>query len=108
MKVYFVDGHISRRIMKDIYGKRVIVSPLHGITECKKDLEYYKEHDYVIITNSALALDNRYVWNEELGVPELYLLADDKWTRIDELTNRELRQEHNLFKLYMAGEFNRE
>lgn len=108
MKVYFADGTMNKHLMKGIYGKRAVVSSLHGLFECKKDLEHYQEFGYVVMTNSPLALDNKYVWNEELGVPELYLHSNGKWVRVDKLTDRKLTQGHNLFKLYMAGEFTEE
>lgn len=108
MKIYFVDGYIDRRIVASVPDECMVVSGLHGISTCKKDLEHYKEFDYNVVANTPLALHNKYVWNEELGVPELYLLSDGEWKRIDELTNRKLTQAHNLFKLYLVGEFNRE
>ena len=108
MKVYFVDGHIDKHIIEGVPDKTIVLSALHGVTTCKKELKYYKNHDYSVITNSPLALDNKYVWNKWLEVPELYLFVDGEWTRINKLTNRKLKQKHNLFKLYIVGEFNKE
>lgn len=108
MKIYFVDGYIDRRVVESVQDECMVVSALHGISKCKKDLEHYKEFGYDVITNSSMALYNKYAWNDELEVPELYLFSNGEWKRIDELTNRELTQAHNLFKLYLAGEFTEE
>ena len=109
MKIYFVDGYLDKYLAEDIPGKHTAINAGFGLTECKKYLDLFCDSDYdFVVTNSSLALDNKYVWNEELGVPELYLCPCGQWVRVDNLTNRNLTQGHNLFKLYMAGEFGQE
>lgn len=108
MKIYFVDGYIDRRMKKHIADKTITVDAWLGLSVCKRNLDSLRKLDCAVLTNSSLALDNKYAWNEELEVPELYLFTDCEWTRIDKLTDRKLREGHNLMKLYLAGEFTKE
>ena len=106
MKIYFEDGRLTRPNSLDFkYG--YIVDARDGFTQNDKMLDFIKftDNNASVYTNSLVALDNRLAWNEELGVPEVYMVRDDKFVRIDKLTNRELRRAHNLKKMYIAGEF---
>lgn len=115
MKIYFEDekfrsdficNHIYDDDFATVFKVNAMVGPSCNIAE----LDYYKEKypSCIIYTNSILAFSNKYAWNKELKVPEIYIRDEnDQWARIDELTNRELRQAHNLAKMYIAGEFYR-
>lgn len=113
MKIYFEDGLLkwddySKFI--DDYDYVVRVNAMEGPNMCIKFLDHFKGKypDCTIYTNSIFAFSNKYAWNSRLKIPEIYIRDEnDEWTRIDELTNRELKQGHNLAKMYIAGEFYR-
>lgn len=108
MKIYFEDGKLDPT-MKFIINHDFFIDAANGYSFCEDRLEVAKHFhpNCTIYTNSLVALYNPYVWNDELKVPELYLRHKNtlEWTRVDQLTARELRQGHNLMKMYMAGEF---
>lgn len=108
MKIYFEDGelmHVSL-VPVEVDFK---VDASNGVTRNIETLDLLNvcRHDATIYTNSIFAFNNIYAWNEELKVPEIYIRAGEHmvFTRIDKLTNRELRAGHNLAKMYVAGEF---
>ena len=112
MKIYFEDGKLDNiALVKFETGCKFdfTVDAANGYSFCEDRFEIsaHFHPNCAIYTNSLVALSNKYVWNEELGVPELYLRHKDtlQFTRVDALTTRELRQGHNLMKMYMAGEF---
>lgn len=80
-------------------GYYAVRGNLDGTLACWKDGQ-----NVAVYTNSVLALDNRYCWNEKEGICELYLKHGGEWTRVDKITKRELRQGHNLFNLFVSGE----
>jgi len=108
MKIYFEDGPLSI-INHFPEGTDYIVYATYGVTNNINILDELKKlnEPLIIYTNSIFAFDNRYAWNEELKVPEIYIRTgeDRVFTRIDKLTNRELREGHNLAKMYISGEF---
>lgn len=108
MKIYFEDGMtLPKERLAFEFGYRV--DARFGFSDNQSQLDAILEMrpDAVIYTNSLVALSNKYCWNEKLKVPELYIRAGEYmiFTRIDELTTRELRKGHNLAKLYINGEF---
>lgn len=112
MKIYFEDGKLyDTAFVKFEIGCDVdfTVDAVNGYSFCEDRFEISSHFhpNCTIYTNSLMAFDNKYVWNDKLSVPELYLRHKDTllFTRIDQLTTRELRQGHNLMKLYLADEF---
>ena len=115
MKIYFEDGPLED-VSQLPFKPNWVISADDGISSNINTLEYerLREEDdfiadeYIIYTNSIVAFSNRYAWNEQLKVPEIYIRAGENqsFTRIDELTARELREGHYLAKMYLAGEFN--
>lgn len=110
MKIYFEDGQL-RHVSRYPDDVEFSVDAGNGVSACIElmDLFLRKRPDAIIRTNSIFAFNNMYAWNEELGVPEIYIRAGEAetWVRIDQLTHRELRRAHNLAHLYVAGEFER-
>lgn len=108
MKIYFEDGKLVSSICLPFKCDRKI-DARSGYSKNSADLDYLNcyQPNATIYTNSLLALDNKYCWNKDLQVPELYIRAGEHmvFTRIDKLTTRELREGHNLMKLYVNGEF---
>ena len=108
MKIYFEDGEL-RSPFQLPFSDYYKVDASKGYSENEQKLESIRAEDYnaTVYTNQIAALSNKYCWNEELKVPELYIRAGEHmiFTRIDECTDRELRYAHNLMKMYMNGVF---
>lgn len=108
MKIYFEDGTLVTSGYLP-FDRCIIVHAESGVSCNISVLDRIKEEDpnAVVYTNSIFAFSNEYAWNEELKVPEIYIRAGVHmvFTRIDQLTARELRQGHNLAHMYVAGEF---
>ena len=107
MKIYFEDDSlVLGRYAPDF---NFVIDAGGGMTHNEDALKLYLKitPDCVVYTNSLVAMDNRYCWNKELSVPELYIRRDrfSEWFRVDELTDKEIRQQHNLFSMYRNGAF---
>lgn len=109
MKIYFEDGQLmhSSLVPADIDFE---VCASKGVSQNMDflDMLLRRRPNCTIYTNSIFALNNMYTWNEELGVHEVYVRTSKNsisFTRIDELTHRELRRGHNIARMYVAGEF---
>lgn len=112
MKIYFEDGPLEDIVFIGNTENPIWITPVNGKygPECNiQALERCKKYkpDCAIYTNSIFAFSNKYAWNGKLKVPEIYIRAgvDEEWTRIDKLTNKELRKAHNLAKMYIDGAF---
>jgi len=109
MKIYFEDSEL-RNDHQLPFTPDFRVDATRGVSRTLASLDTIAEYhpDSIIYTNSILALDNRYAWNTELQLPEIYIRAGEHmvFTRIERLTTRQLTESHNLAKLYLAGEFN--
>ena len=116
MKIYFEDGELRKisDVEKELIREDPLISIDHiieakyGYHHNEKFLDAIRAQfpNDVVYTNQIAALNNRYAWNAELKVPEVYIRnRDGRFTRIDNLTNRELREGHNLMRMYIANEF---
>jgi hypothetical protein len=108
MKIYFEDGELRNNTQLPIEPDLTIQAN-SGVSDNINTLEWHRENkpDVVVYTNSIIAFNGRYAWNEELKVPEIYIRAGEHmvFTRIDKLTGRMLKEGHNLAKMYVSGEF---
>ena len=108
MKIYFEDYELQHRSSLP-FDVDLVVEAGRGVSQNIEVLDIFAETNpnAVIYTNSIFAFSNEYAWNESLKVPEVYIRAGVHmvFTRIDKLTTRELREGHNLAKMYIAGEF---
>lgn len=64
----------------------------------------YKNEGFYITTYPSI-LHNEFWWNKEKGFWEIYFVENNKIKNISEYTDRELKQSHNIEKLYLAGDF---
>ena len=111
MIIYFEDGSLTNESVYSITGEELIkVDAAHGYTaNYNKLVAIDKERDFNtrIYTNSLVALSNRWCWDEENKIPQLYIRNENsEWESITHFTDRELRQGHNLEKMYVNGVFN--
>ena len=111
MKIYFEDGRLKKDVLNGAIPYRIdlMLDATNGYSYCDSYLWKMSKDNYnaVVYTNEITALSNRYAWNKELKAPEIYLRSSNgNFIRIDELTERELREAHNIMRMYIAGEFN--
>lgn len=106
MKIYFEDGRLNITSMPCDKHYHM-VDATDGFSRCFNELLYLKSTDdsVSVYTNFIAALHNQFAWNKELKTPEIYLRRFNGWVRIDELTDRELREGHNIEKMWITGAF---
>lgn len=113
IKIYFEDGQLRKNpedygVPKDAH----VIDASEGYSNNKFELkemlslDELNECDIIVYTNSIAALSNDYCWSSESNAPELYLRTlDNKFMRVDQLTDKEIRKAHNLMKMYMNRAF---
>lgn len=108
MKIYFEDGELRSPYQLPI-SDYYTIDAAKGYSENRTKLDLIAEKDYnaTIYTNQITALTGIYCWDAENEVPELYIRAGKHmvFTRVDNLTTRQLREGHNFAKMYVSGEF---
>ena len=111
MIIYFENGSITNESMySDITGEELIkVDAGDGLSaNYNKLVAIEKKRDFntKVYTNSIIALSNRWCWDEENKIPQLYIRnRNDEWENITHFIDREIRYAHNLEKMYMNGVF---
>ena len=118
MKVLFYDGNLDTQYVAinvlneatKVAGKQYsTVNASDGPSANRKQI-CLMNYDDAILTNSLIALGHWCGWNEDENHTDIYLWVDKLHTfkRIDELTEKEIRNAHNIEKMYLAGEFRKE
>lgn len=114
MNVYFYDGPLSEAPAVELVDKSRYIDAGDGPTANLSALAFlttYAESngsfEMNVLTNSILALDHEYAWDEIENHTAIYLYVRklQKYIRIDRLTEKELREGHNIAKMYLAGAF---
>ena len=63
----------------------------------------------IIVTNLPYLLSNEFAWNTKENKSEIYLWSvidnQEGFRNISDLTTREIREGHNIEKMYRSGEF---
>jgi len=113
MKIYFTTGPLSKREEDEIsiYGFTPwVVDAKYGCIKNLRQLDMLLKlpdsDNIVVYTNALVALCSKYHWSDTLGAHNLYLKnITDKWLHIQSFTQRELRPDHNILRMFLANEF---
>lgn len=114
MKILFYDGDLRQWCrptnINHIY--HTVLDAAHGPSDNIELLERARlnYYDCVIFTNSLVALDHRYGWNKKENHTDIYFYVESKhdFVRCDELAGREIREGHNIMKMFLNGAFDLE
>lgn len=109
MKIYFEDSDLlqSPRLPMKVDYK---IDAKIGYSSCLAQFEllYRQNPNCVVYTNSLAALmDSKFFWDKETNTPQLYLRYGEymQFRRVDNLTERELKESHNYLHLFAQNEF---
>lgn len=111
MKIYFEDGKISLDNAPNDVLPHSLVDAKKGASVCYnllREAKVFFDDKVPVYTNSIIALLHaaELAWNKETLHFDIYLRCKNgEWKNIHALTTRELRQGHNIWKLWWAGEF---
>lgn len=113
MKILFYDGDIRWWSRPTSFSNYNTLNASGGYTNNIEELNAYMDKfgkDTTILTNSIVALDHRYGWNEKENHTDIYFYVESKhdFVRCDELTEKEIREGHNIMKMFMNGVFDLE
>ena len=117
MKILFYDGDIRwwaiPRSLPSNCSNYNRIDASRGYSDNIKTLDLYREkfgEDTTVLTNSLAALDHKYGWNKKENHTDIYFYAESKYdfVRCDELTEKEIREGHNIMKMFMNGAFDLE
>lgn len=124
MKILFYDGSLHN-FFNDVTQRpdimhhylhpaeaHVMVDADDGPTANYKKLKELSEEDfpYYILTNSLVALSHVFGWNDKEKHTDIYLWREKykDFIRCDRLTLKDIREAHNIEKMYMSDAFDEE
>jgi hypothetical protein len=116
MKIYFEDGILNPaykycfdQAPKDFGDQPAdFIVYANGFRLTVQELDDIAIHypEAIVYTNSICGLYSLYHWNDKEQIPELYVRdINGIFKRVDTLTNKTLRKDHDYIKLYCSGEF---
>lgn len=113
MKILFYDGDIRWWTRPSSFSYYNRLNASGGYTNNIKELNAYRDafgEDTIILTNSLVALDHQYGWNEKENHTDIYFYVESMhdFVRCDKLTDREIRKVHNIREMFMNGAFDLE
>lgn len=58
-----------------------------------------------VITNSVIALNNTYAWNDKTNSCDIWFWKSsvNMWVNIQDTTEKDIRKPHNIMKIYLSG-----
>lgn len=82
-------------------------SAADGPTSVMKGLDgfYNVNRRGAVMTNSVIALNNTYAWNNETNSCDIWFWKNGEWVNIQDTTEREIRQGHNIMHMYLNDAF---
>lgn len=112
MKILFYDGDVRQWCRPATIRHYNTLDAAYGPSNNIEQLEWVclNYYDCILLTNSLVALDHRYGWNKKENHTDIYFYVESKhdFVRCDELTEREIREGHNIMKMFMNGAFDLE
>lgn len=120
MKVLFYDGALDKdQLFAECYLRTLwntdifYVDAMFGpeAARVKLDMLLHREDcgkNVAVITNSLMALDTKYCWNERIDSCELYFFIRSRgeFVEAQDLTDKMLRRSNNFIQMYLNGAFN--
>ena len=112
MKILFYDGDVRQWCRPATIRHYNTLDAAYGPSNNIEQLEWVrlKYYDCILLTNSLVSLNHKYGWNKKENHTDIYFYVESKhdFVRCDELTEREIREGHNIMKMFLNGEFDLE
>lgn len=119
MKVFFYDGILDKDpLFAEYYLKTLWQSDVFYVDAMfgpeaarrKLDMLLHREdfgQNVAVITNSIMALDTMYCWNERIDSCDLYFFIRSRgeFVNAQDLTSKGLRSSNNFIQMYLNGAF---
>lgn len=109
MKIYYIDDQIdiNTAVSFNLSGAR-IVDGKNGYSNCMETYDIIRSNGGDVITNCHWLMNALDLWNEKTNQPNIFIYIGGKFIPIQDLTDKEIRQAHNIAKMYANGAFDLE